>query len=167
MPKSHELLCLAMTVLCVLPGVVLATVVEKKIQGYLSIGMKYKSNCRGWNVSLWGAEQGGKYAPWKSWHLELPWSLLGYSCFRIEVYLVNIQKMQIEIKKGHLQVQVGFLLYLLKTFIYKVVQYYLLSNPFRIMDFSGEQVLLFFPLPLLSSESWIHTTTHNKSLCLF
>lgn len=59
--KSHELLCLAMIVLYVLSGVVLAIVVEKAIQRYLSIRMKYKSNCRGWDISLWGAEQAGKY----------------------------------------------------------------------------------------------------------
>lgn len=118
MPKSHELLCLAMTVLYVLSGAVLAIVAEKAIQRYVCIRMKYKSNYRGWDVSLWGAEQGGKYGLWKSWCLELPWSLLGYSCFRVEVHLVNIQKMQIEIKGGHLQFQVEFLFYFLKTFFF-------------------------------------------------
>lgn len=45
--QLHELLCLAMTVLYVLSGVVVAIVVEKAIQRYLSIRMKYNSNSRG------------------------------------------------------------------------------------------------------------------------
>lgn len=38
----------------------------------------------------------------------MPWSILGHSCFSVEVNLVNIQKRQIKIKKWQLQFKKGF-----------------------------------------------------------